>query len=142
VELSGHSSSLKGSSYFSVIPTSMSPNTINRMLSAVKRLMKEAANQGYTLHEVALSFERIEGVKVAALKTRVKTTARTRMSPDDVRLLVTKPDSSTLIGLRDIALLHTLTSSGLRVSELATLTAKQIISQGRGYILRIMAKMI
>ncbi len=52
--------------------TQMSPHTINRMLSAVKRLMKEAAAQGYTSHEVAVSFEQVKGVKVAALKTRTK----------------------------------------------------------------------
>src|SRR2546427_12318380 len=62
--------------------TNMSPNTINRMLSAVKRLMKEAASQGYTNHEVAASFEQVKGVKIAALKTRTKTTARTRIAPD------------------------------------------------------------
>lgn len=56
--------------------TDMSPNTINRMISAVKRLMKEAAIQGYIGHETALDFKHVEGVRVSALKERTKTTAR------------------------------------------------------------------
>jgi integrase/recombinase XerD len=120
--------------------TSMSPNTINRMLSAVKRLMKEAAAQGYTSHEVAASFEQVKGVKVAALKTRTKTTARTRIAPDAMRTLTDAPDTRTLVGLRDAALLHTLASSGLRVSELANLTQVQIVKSGNGYLLQVRGK--
>lgn len=48
--------------------TRHSPNTINRMLSAVKRLIKEAASQGYVVGETSVAFERVEGVKVKALK--------------------------------------------------------------------------
>lgn len=120
--------------------TTMSPNTINRMLSAVKRLMKEAASQGYTSHEVALTFQHVEGVKIAALKTRTKTTARTRITPESMKRLTDAPDTSTLIGLRDAALLHTLASSGLRVSELASLTHQQIEVHSKGYLLRVMGK--
>ena len=61
--------------------TGMSPNTINRMISAVKKLMREAANQGYIDHETALSFESVQGVKISALKERTKTTARTKITP-------------------------------------------------------------
>ncbi len=120
--------------------TDMSPNTINRMLSTVKRLMKEAAQQGFIAQELRLSFDKIDGVKVAALKTRTKTTARTRTSPEAMRSLTDAPDARTLVGLRDTALLHTLASSGLRVSELASLTEQQIVKQGKGYLLRVMGK--
>src|SRR2546421_11216276 len=50
--------------------TDLSPNTINRMLAAVKRLMTEAAIQGYTTHENAEAFEQIRGVKGAPLVAR------------------------------------------------------------------------
>jgi hypothetical protein len=43
--------------------SNMSPNTVNRMISAVKRRMKETANLGHITHEAALEFERVEGVK-------------------------------------------------------------------------------
>jgi site-specific recombinase XerD len=54
--------------------TTMSPNTINRMLSAVKRLLREAAAQGYIPHETAAAFDTVTGVKAAALKERIKKT--------------------------------------------------------------------
>ena len=42
--------------------TEYSPNTINRMLSAVKRVVKEAASQGYITHETAAAFSQVQGV--------------------------------------------------------------------------------
>jgi integrase len=47
---------------------------------------------------------------------------RTPITPEDMRRLCSLPDRSTLSGKRDAALLATLASSGLRVSELASLT--------------------
>src|SRR5215211_4037181 len=55
--------------------TTLSPNTINRMLSAVKRLMTAAAEQGYLSHELAAAFTHVNGVKVKALKNRTKSHA-------------------------------------------------------------------
>lgn len=120
--------------------TDKSPNTINRMISAVKRLMREAAVQGYLSHEAAMAFEQIRGVKVAALKERIKQNARVRIEPTEMRELCENPDAISLIGLRDTALLATLASSGLRVSEAATLTQKQVRRKGRGYIVLVRGK--
>jgi len=127
--------------------TKMSPNTINRMVSAVKRIMKEAAQQGFISFELALTFKHVDGVKVSALKERTKTTNRTRITPEQMRELVDMPDTSTLVGIRDYALLLTLASSGLRVSELASLTQAQIITttsnktyNRKAYLLRVMGK--
>lgn len=120
--------------------TTMSPNTINRMLSAVKRLMKEAATQGYASYEKAEAFKHVDGVKTVALKDRTKQHARTKISVESMRLLTSLPDTNTLKGLRDAALLHTLASSGMRVSELANLKTSQIVQQGRGFLLSIRGK--
>ena len=120
--------------------TTMSPNTINRMISAVKRLVREAAVQGYLSHEQAAAFEEISGVKTAALKERVKSNARTRIEPSAMREVCDTPDPALLIGLRDTALLATLASSGLRVSELADLTTPQIRAKGGGYVLLVRGK--
>jgi len=120
--------------------TSLSPHTINRMLAAVKRLMKEAAIQGHLDQEVAKAFTQIGGVKVAALKERTKPTARTRITPGQMRQLCDAPDPTTLKGLRDQALLATLASSALRVDELATLTIGQIVAVGSGYLVRVRGK--
>lgn len=120
--------------------TAQSPNTINRMLSAVRRLMQEAARQGYLSQEEAKAFAQAEGINVTALKERLKPHARTRITAEDMRRLCDAPDSSTLKGVRDRALLHTLASSGIRVSEAATLTATQIVKKGRGYLLLVRGK--
>ena len=122
------------------LDTTLSPNTINRMLSAVKRLMKEAANQGYTTHENADQFKHVDGVKVGALRDRTRDHNRTRIEPEDMRRLTESPGTDTLLGLRDTALLHTFASSGLRNSELATLKQDQIIRRGRGYLVKVRGK--
>ena len=122
------------------LATAMSPNTINRMISAVKRLVREAAVQGYVGHEEAAAFDEIAGVKAAALKERTKANARTRIEPVAMREVCDAPDPALLIGLRDTALLATLASSGLRVSELADLTAQQIRPKGGGYVLLVRGK--
>jgi integrase/recombinase XerD len=118
----------------------MSPNTINRMLAATKRLMKEAAEQGYLSHEQAEAFGHVRGVKIAALKMRVKVNARTRIEPEGMRAITNAAETERLIGLRNLALLHTLASSGLRVSEAAQLKRDQVVRRLNGYVVRVMGK--
>jgi integrase/recombinase XerD len=120
--------------------TDKSPNTINRMLSAVKRILREAAAQGYVHNEVAAAFEQVAGVKVAALKNRIKGNARVRIEPTDMRAVCELPEMERLIGLRDTALLATLASSGLRVSELVSLTCGQIRPKGKSYVVVVRGK--
>jgi integrase/recombinase XerD len=120
--------------------TTKSPNTINRMLSAVKRIMREAAAQGYINHELASAFEQVNGVKTAALKDRIKQNARVRIEPTEMRTVCDLPELERLIGLRDTALLATLASSGLRVSELVSLTHSQIRQKGKSYVAIVRGK--
>ncbi len=120
--------------------TTMSPNTINRMLSAVKRLMREASIQGYIPVAAASAFDNIAGVKSAALKDRIKSTSRTRIEPTAMRKMCDAPDDKVLLGLRDTALLSTLASSGLRVSEVVGLTSEQIKAKGAGYVVFVRGK--
>lgn len=120
--------------------TRLSPRTINRMLSAVKRLLREAAAQGYTSSEIAAAFEQVAGVKPKALKDRVKAYARTKITPTTMRLLCEQPDQTTHIGVRDTALLATLASSGLRVAEAASLKTSQIAPKGESYVVTVQGK--
>lgn len=121
--------------------TQYSPNTINRMLSAVKRVVREGVNQGYIKQDgIADAFDAVEGVKTKALRARLKPNARTAITPDDMRRLCETPDRATLIGTRDAALLHTLAGSGLRVVEAATLKKNQIMSKRGGYVLSVLGK--
>jgi len=120
--------------------TTLSPHTINRLLAAVKRLVKEAAAQGYVDIVTAAAFASVSGVKPQALKDRLKTTTRTRITPGQMRLLCEAPDPQTLRGRRDRALLATLASSGCRVSEVVTLTAAQISSRTGRFVLQVLGK--
>lgn len=120
--------------------TAMSPNTINRMLAAVKRLVREASRRGVITASLNVEFDQVPGVKVKSLKARLKHHARTRISPEDMRGLCEAPDRSTLVGLRDAALLATLASSGVRASEVANLALERIVKQGKGYKLRMCGK--
>ncbi len=120
--------------------TTLSPHTINRLLASVKRLVKEAAAQGYVDIVIAAAFASVAGVKPQALKDRLKTTTRTRLTPGQMRLLCDAPDPQTLRGRRDRALLATLASSGCRVSEVVTLTAAQIASRAGRFVLQVLGK--
>lgn len=120
--------------------TTYSPNTINRMLSAVRRIISEAATQGYTTHETAEQFKHVDGVKVAALKDRQRPYNKTRIPAEAVRRMVTLPDPATLTGLRDRALLHAFFASGARCAEIANLTIGQVIPIDGGHALSIMGK--
>lgn len=120
--------------------TTLSPNTINRMMSAVKKMMKEAESQGYVPKGTHEDFRRVDGVRVASMKERKKEHARTYISPEQMRMLTSLPDTLTLVGLRDSALLHTLASSGLRVHELATLKKHRVFYANGGHHTRIMGK--
>jgi integrase/recombinase XerD len=118
----------------------MSPNTINRMLSAVKRVIKEASVRNMIDSSLRIQFNDVPGVKLKAMKDKLKKNSRTRISREDMRRICTAPSGETIIGTRDRALLATLASSGVRASELATLTVDQIERRGRGYVLQVCGK--
>ncbi len=122
------------------LETYMSPHTINRMMSAVKRLVKEAALRKMIDTGLRVAFADVPGVKVKALKSRLKQHSRTRIAPEDMRRLCNAPDTSTDIGARDAAILALLASSGIRASEAATLTLSQIEKRGRGYVVKVCGK--
>ncbi len=120
--------------------TTLSAATINRALAAVKRLVKEAAAQGYLPADIAAQFQGVAAVKAKALKERQRSHARTRITPEDMRRLQEAPDRSTLKGLRDAALLAVLAGSGLRASEAAGLTVGMIRKTNQGLLLDVIGK--
>lgn len=120
--------------------TGKSPNTINRMLAAVKSVIREAASQGYLSNETALAFKNVAGVKVLSMKENLKKDSRTRISPAKMRRLCNTPDTSTLLGKMHCALLLTLASSGCRLSEVITLTQGQIQHRDRDVVLVVSGK--
>jgi len=119
----------------------LSPNTINRMVSSVRTIIKRGAELGYVDHNVAEQFAGVRGVKISAMRANLKADARTRIAPADMRRLCDAPNVATLAGLMHRALLLTLASSGLRISEAITLTPGQIKPHGKsGYLVYVTGK--
>ena len=123
-----------------VVDTPLSPHTINRMLAAVKRVVKEGAVQGLLDRAVAEAFAQVEGVSVGALRHRLKAHARVRITPAQMRQLCEAPDGQTLLGLRNRALLLTLATSGCRISEVVTLTPAQVTTRDGASFLQVLGK--
>lgn len=120
-----------------------SPRTINRMLSAVKRVVREGAVQGYLGtqgRDIADQFDDVVGVRVVAMKDRVKKTARVRVSPSTMRAIINQPDVQTQVGVRDRAFLLVLASSGVRVDDAVSLTLDQLEVRDDGFGMMVMGK--
>lgn len=75
-----------------------------------------------------------------ALRHRLKAQARGRITPAQMRPLCEAPPAATLLGLRDRALLHTLASSGCRLSEVVTLTAASLTTRDGACFLQVLGK--
>lgn len=118
----------------------MSPHTINRMLSAVRCVIREMADRRIIDEKVSIRFDRVRGAKVKPLKGRLKHHAQTKIEPEEMRAICDAPDKSTLTGLRDAALLATLASSGVRAEEAATLMISQVKRRDGGYLLNVRGK--
>jgi integrase len=123
-----------------VVDTTLSPHTINRMLAAVRRVMREGAVHGLVARAVAEAFGQVEGVSVVALRHRLKAQARVRITPAQMRQLCEAPSAGTLLGVRDRALLLTLATSGCRISEVVTLTPAQVTPRDGSYFLQVLGK--
>ena len=119
-------------------PQRYSPKTINRMVSAVKKMMKKAASLEYLDRKTADGFQEVEAVRELALKDRLR--EQIVLSPTDIARIAAQPDTDRLVGRRDLALILTLASSGLRVTSLCHLKMQQIIVGTAGYQLMIRGK--
>jgi len=99
-----------------------------RLLSSLKRFYRHALRQGRLAGDPTLNIE-------APKRTRGLPKTLTEAS---VEALLGAPDTDTPLGLRDKAMLEVLYASGLRVSELVSLTLAQL-SQDMG-VVRILGK--
>lgn len=103
-----------------------SVNAINQRLAAIRGVMAEAAQQGYMAHAVADDFRAVKGLKQTAAKERRNAHARTKISKEDMQRIIDAPDTATPAGMMHRALLLTLATSGIRISEAVTLKESQI----------------
>lgn len=102
------------------------PSSINRMATAVRRLMGEAGSRGSIDQAVAERFQRIAGVPTMAFKAARFPAHRQGIEPETIQHMAATPAQEGLIALRNRALLLTLASSGLRVETCRLLQQEQI----------------
>ena len=104
------------------------PRSAARLLSSLKRFYRYLRREGRISIDPSLE---IEAPKLPRGLPGV-------LTEDDVQLLIMAPDVRTARGLRDRAMLETLYASGLRVSELVSLTINQL-NRDAG-VLRVLGK--
>lgn len=123
-----------------LVEAGYSPNTINRHIDAIKRIVREGCARGFYPAEIWLAFDQIERVSIAAMKERLKSNSRTKITPADMRRLCDSPDTRKPAGLMHRALLLTLASSGVRASEATGLKISSIEEREGGYIISVIGK--
>jgi len=94
----------------------LAPGTVNVKLAAVRRLAYEAAETGLLSPELAAGIRRVKGSKKLGIRLG------NWLTVNEARSLLQIPDTRTLKGKRDRAMLGVLLGCGLRRSELTDLT--------------------
>ena len=92
------------------------PRSAARLLSSLKRFYRFLLREGHSTIDPTLQ---VESPKLPRALPKV-------LTEHDVERLLAAPDVSTPLGVRDRAMLETLSASVLRVSELVNLTLPQI----------------
>ncbi len=103
-------------------------NTVLRNLSSIKNLHKFLAGEAICTHNPALL---VDCPKKPFLLPSV-------MSVDEIDRLLAVPDTESLLGKRDRAMLETIYACGLRISELLNLECSSILYQDK--IVRVIGK--
>jgi integrase len=102
------------------LPTGLSSSAINVKMTAIRRLAAEAADNSLMAPELAAGIGRVKGVKREGIRTGNWLTVH------QAEKLINAPDTDTLKGKRDRALMAVLIGCGLRREETAVLTLEHI----------------
>lgn len=94
----------------------LSPSTINQRLCAIRKLAEEAADNGALDPHVANGIRAVKGVRQEG------TRSGNWLTKHQAQQLLNAPDTNTLKGLRDRAILALLIGCGLRRAEAVNLT--------------------
>lgn len=102
----------------------LSPRTIARNLVALRTFFRYLVQEAFFGKD---PIDELESPKLARKLPEI-------LSPVEVDRLLQQPDTRTLLGARDRAMLETLYASGMRVSELVKLAVDQVNLEG-GFVL-------
>ncbi len=98
------------------------PATINKKLSAIRKLFETAAVVGIGKQNWPFTFEVSTAIKSIKNIPQHGDTFGTRLTWEQLEILCNAPDKETLLGRRDRAVLALLAGCGLRRSEVRNLT--------------------
>lgn len=113
----------------------VTPASINQRLSAIRKLAREAADNGLIDHGAAEAIARAEGVKQLGRKSG------NWLTKTQAEAMINAPDASTLKGKRDRAILAVMLGCGLRREEVARLELAHLQQrEGRWVILDLRGK--
>ena len=113
----------------------LSSATVNLRLAAVRRLVVELSDNGLIDPMLAYQIGKVKGLKSEGIRTG------NWLAKKEAQSVLRKPDTDTLKGLRDRALLWVGINSGLRRSEIAGLTIdKVVMRESRWVLLDIVGK--
>ena len=113
----------------------IAPSTVNLRISAVRVFVNELIDNGYLDPNIGAGVQRVKGVIAGGVRTGKWLTKR------EAKEVINAPDTSTLIGLRNKAILAVAIGAGLRRSEIASLTVEHINQiDGRWAIVDIVGK--
>lgn len=118
-----------------LIAEDLAPATINQRLSAVRKLVSEAADNGLMDPVLAASVANVKGVTTGGQRLG------NWLTREQAQALLNAPDTRTLKGKRDQAILATLLGAGLRRTEAARLRFEDIQQRnGRWVLVDIVGK--
>lgn len=110
-------------------------SSINQRLSAIRKLALESADNGLIGENEAQAIKRAKGPKILGRKQG------NWLTKSQAEQMINAPDTSTVKGLRDRAVLAVLIGCGLRREEMTTLTVAHLQQrEGRWVILDLTGK--
>ena len=121
--------------YVAELREKLSATNLNQRLSALRKLVAEAAANELLDRDTAAAIKEIKGVRQSGRRTGFW------LSKEEAQALLRAPDATTLKGKRDRALLAVLLGTGLRRLEAASLTFAHLAQlEGRWVILDLVGK--
>lgn len=113
----------------------ISASSINQRLTAIRKLALEAADNGLIDHSTAEAIGRVDGIRSEGKRLG------NWLSKAQAQSLLDAPDTATVKGLRDRAILAVLLGCGLRREECAGLTFEHIQQrEGRWVLVDLVGK--
>lgn len=117
--------------------TSLAANTINVRMRSVKSIIHELALHKQVSREIAYEFRDVPCLKKGMLRERRRKNYRVRIEPEQMRKICSGPTPTpdNPMDVRDRALLLTLATTGMRISEVVGIKIDDVHKGQGGYLI-------